>query len=247
MQWFYLDRGARVGPIDDAELERLIAAQTISGETLVWHEGLSDWQSYASLGAAPATGDVGSCSQCGRPFLPSEMVQFGPRWVCADCKPSFLQRVREGATIAGQKNFGGFWVRAAARLIDGLLMFAVNMLLSMPVIFSSMNLKNLGPQETPPPQFFVVTCLSYLLMFAVQAFYEIYFIVRKGATPGKMVLKLRVERADGSRLTVGRATGRYFATMLNGFTLGIGYIVAAFDVEKRALHDHICDTRVIRS
>jgi len=25
----------------------------------------------------------------------------------------------------------------------------------------------------------------------------------------------------------------------------IGYIMAAFDSEKRALHDHICDTRVI--
>ena len=28
--------------------------------------------------------------------------------------------------------------------------------------------------------------------------------------------------------------------------LGIGYLIAAFDDQKRTLHDHICDTRVIR-
>ncbi|MEO7794931.1 MAG: RDD family protein [Thermoanaerobaculia bacterium] len=247
MQWFYEARGAQVGPIDDAELERLLAARTISGETLVWHEGLTGWKPHASLGAGATSTEASACSQCGRPFLQTEMAQFGARWVCADCKPSFVQRLREGAAITGQKNYGGFWVRAAARMIDGLLLFAVNMLLSLPLIFYSMNMQNPAAQEAPPPQFFIITCFTYLLIFALQAAYEIYFTVRKGATPGKMVLKLRVERTDGSRLTVGRATGRYFANILNGFTLGIGYIVAAFDDEKRALHDHICDTRVLRS
>ena len=43
----------------------------------------------------------------------------------------------------------------------------------------------------------------------------------------------------------GRAVGRYFAQWLSAFILYIGYIIAGFDSEKRALHDHICDTRVI--
>ena len=46
-------------------------------------------------------------------------------------------------------------------------------------------------------------------------------------------------------MTYGRATGRYFAHFLSSFTLGIGYLIAAFDNEKRALHDHVCDTRVV--
>ena len=29
--------------------------------------------------------------------------------------------------------------------------------------------------------------------------------------------------------------------------LGIGYIMAGFDEQKRTLHDRICDTRVIKS
>ena len=38
----------------------------------------------------------------------------------------------------------------------------------------------------------------------------------------------------------------FFAEMLSGMILGIGYLMAAFDDEKRALHDRICDTRVVR-
>ncbi|MND07279.1 RDD family protein [compost metagenome] len=54
-------------------------------------------------------------------------------------------------------------------------------------------------------------------------------------------------RADGSAVTTGRAAGRYFATLLSSLTLLIGFVIAAFDEQKRALHDHVADTRVIRA
>jgi uncharacterized RDD family membrane protein YckC len=62
-----------------------------------------------------------------------------------------------------------------------------------------------------------------------------------------MAMGLKVVRADGSPVSIGLAFGRYFAKMLSGFILLIGYIMAAFDAQKRALHDMICDTRVIRA
>ena len=61
-----------------------------------------------------------------------------------------------------------------------------------------------------------------------------------------MALGLRIVRADGSSLTYGRATGRFFADYLSNLILFIGYIMAAFDDEKRTLHDRICDTRVVK-
>ena len=76
--------------------------------------------------------------------------------------------------------------------------------------------------------------------------YETFFLVKFGATPGKMALGVKVVRPDGSGLTVGRAIGRYFAKMLSGMILYIGYIMAGFDSQKKALHDMICDTRVVR-
>ena len=77
--------------------------------------------------------------------------------------------------------------------------------------------------------------------------YEIIFVRKFDATPGKMALGIKLLRPDGSKLSVGRIVGRYFANYLNVFTLLIGYIILVFDDERRALHDRICDTRVIKS
>jgi uncharacterized RDD family membrane protein YckC len=248
MVWYYEHDGRREGPVDDGELARLVADGSIRENTLVWRQGFAGWQPYGGVrgGAEPAAAD-GFCSQCRRAFPTSEMVRFGDRWVCAECKPLFVQRLREGVATPGQLVYGGFWIRFAARLLDGLLLFAVNALLSMPMIFYSLKFAGQRSPSGPPPAFFVITCFTYLLQFATQAAYEIYFLSKSGATPGKMACRLRVVRSDGSKLTVGRATGRYFANLLNAFTLGIGYIIAAFDEQKRALHDHICDTRVVAS
>ena len=103
------------------------------------------------------------------------------------------------------------------------------------------------PGREPSGAFIAVTCVSYLLAFGFGIAYEVYFLGKSGATPGKKVCNIRVVMADGGPLSYGRATGRYFAQMLSGMTLGIGYIIAAFDAEKRSLHDHICSTRVVRT
>jgi uncharacterized RDD family membrane protein YckC len=87
----------------------------------------------------------------------------------------------------------------------------------------------------------------WLLSVSVQCAYETFFIGKMGATPGKMALGLKVVRADGSPVDYARAAGRFFAKILSGIILAIGYIMAGFDAQKRALHDMICDTRVIKA
>jgi len=56
---------------------------------------------------------------------------------------------------------------------------------------------------------------------------------------------LRVVTARGDRLPLSLSAGRYLAQLVSSATLSIGYIMAAFDPEKRALHDRICNTRVV--
>jgi uncharacterized RDD family membrane protein YckC len=75
--------------------------------------------------------------------------------------------------------------------------------------------------------------------------YQIFFLGKYGATLGKMACGLRVITAEGGKISYARATGRVFAEMLSGMICYIGYIMVGFDVQKRALHDHICNTRVI--
>jgi uncharacterized RDD family membrane protein YckC len=75
--------------------------------------------------------------------------------------------------------------------------------------------------------------------------YSGFFLGKYGATLGKMACKLKVVTADGQPVTYGRAFGRGAAEMISWLFCRIGYIIAGFDGEKRALHDRICSTRVV--
>jgi hypothetical protein len=44
MTWHYAAGGERHGPVDGTELDRLIAAGAVTGDTLVWHAGLDGWR-----------------------------------------------------------------------------------------------------------------------------------------------------------------------------------------------------------
>jgi uncharacterized RDD family membrane protein YckC len=61
-----------------------------------------------------------------------------------------------------------------------------------------------------------------------------------------MAVHIHVVTPEGGKVSYARATGRFFAEMLSGLICDIGYVIAAFDREKRALHDHICNTRVVK-
>ncbi len=49
MQWFYLDANQLQVPADESELGGLIQNGTITAETLLWNETMSDWEAAASL------------------------------------------------------------------------------------------------------------------------------------------------------------------------------------------------------
>ena len=82
-----------------------------------------------------------ACSQCGRTFPQSDVVQVAGNWVCGDCKPAYLSRVMAGTASTGRQwQYGGFWIRFLAIFIDGLLIDAVyfvTVLLIIPMIMAS--------------------------------------------------------------------------------------------------------------
>jgi uncharacterized RDD family membrane protein YckC len=249
MSWYYAESNERRGPIDDGTFQSLVAAGKVTPETLVWSEGMADWMPYGQVGsiaaspaavpAIPATSVIGArsdvqpCRECGREFPVDEMISYDGRYVCASCKPTFFQKIREGAAVAGEREYAGFWIRFCAKFVDGILMNILGRLLGLAVA---------GVVTDADTALYVASGIGLI----IGATYTIFFVGKYGATPGKMACKLQVIRADDSPMTYGRATGRYFAELLSAFTLSIGYLMAAFDPEKRALHDRICDTRVVR-
>ena len=142
--------------------------------------------------------------------------------------------------------YAGFWIRFVAVIIDSIILGVVDTILNFAVLgTSTARLTAANPADIGA----VMSGLGmiWVISLAVQCGYETFFIGKMAATPGKMAMGLKVVRADGSPVDYARAAGRYFAKILSGIILLIGYIMAAFDAQKRALHDMICDTRVIKT
>lgn len=238
MQWYYAQNGQSMGPVDQDTFADLVTAGTVQDDTLVWHEGMEEWQAYGLLAV-----DTGArCSVCGRLFAEDDLIRFQESFICAACKPEFFQRVKEGASLPGVLDYARFGLRAGAKIIDWIILSSVSMLLSFVV-----GAIGFAASEASPEIAFAIQMVLIALQTAIGVAYTVFFLGRFGATPGKMACKIKVVRADGSPITYGRAFGRYFAEMLSGAIFYIGYFMAAFDEEKRTLHDRICDTRVITS
>ncbi|MBT8368447.1 MAG: RDD family protein, partial [Deltaproteobacteria bacterium] len=145
-----------------------------------------------------------------------------------------------GVPVAGTMDLAGFWIRFGAWTIDAFIMWICTM-----VIFMPMGILMSTASENPAVVFSFMPIIM-LLQYAIPAAYETWFVGKYGATPGKMACKLKVVVEDSSRVTYLRSLGRHFAKLLSGMILAIGFIMAAFDEEKRTLHDRICETRVVR-
>jgi uncharacterized RDD family membrane protein YckC len=199
--------------------------------------------------------DVRYCSQCGQPSPLDQLARFGDTLVCPNCKYSYVQKLREGvAPVQPVFYYGGFWIRFVAAFIDGAILTVTSSAVQLLLLGSVYRPFGSMREPIPPDQALAAfgaimgtLALSMLIGVAIGASYEGFFVSRVGATPGKMALGLKVVRPSGGPVSLGRAVARYFAKWLSSMTLGIGYIIAGFDAEKRAMHDMIVDTRVVKA
>lgn len=219
MPWYYADAGRQAGPVSDADFESLVATGSIRPETLVWREGMASWQSLATTRGMPAAAPI-----------PPPVAAVSP--------------------------YAGFWIRFVARFIDGIIQNILISIIAVPLLivfgfgagFSAILSQN-NPEQALAmiPAMVGLYGILFVVSHLIGIAYEAYFLTTRAATPGKMLFGLKVIRADGGPITLGLVIGRYFAAILSGMILLIGYIMAGFDSEKRALHDHICGTRVVKT
>jgi uncharacterized RDD family membrane protein YckC len=149
--------------------------------------------------------------------------------------------------------FGGFWIRFVAYFLDSLIIGVPMWILI--AIFAGGSVASLGGTSTEQEQFEAAAAVGGIIfLIIIIAFVGVWLYEalmtssERGATLGKRALGLRVVKSDGTRLTFGRATGRFFAkAFITGLIpFGIGYMMAGFTDRKRALHDMIADTVVIK-
>jgi uncharacterized RDD family membrane protein YckC len=257
MSWYYADAGRQVGPVEDAALDELVRTGVVRDDTLVWKDGMANWQPHAAvrgpkpvlpMPAVPIGAGSSFCSECGRPFPGDQLVAIGGASVCAQCKPVYLQRIQEGGQAIGARRYAGFWIRVVALFIDGIILGIVQAIILVPLTMLGLmgSMSSIAAGGVPDIGALIAAYgLLLVISSALGIAYYVYFISTKGATPGKMAVSIKVIRADNGPISGGLAFGRYLCYMLDAMILYIGFIMAGFDPEKRALHDRICNTRVI--
>jgi len=163
----------------------------------------------------------------------------------------------KGMSKPGPKpiEYGGFWIRVAAAIIDticvmmvitpvlmwiygsGYLMDPLNQALSLDptnVDESGSFFKFAGPADV-------------VLNYVFPAIAIVLFWIARQATPGKMLLKLRIVDAKTlGKLTPGQAIGRYLGYYVSILGLFLGLLWVGWDKRKQGWHDKLAGTVVIQ-
>jgi len=133
-------------------------------------------------------------------------------------------------------DYAGFWQRAAACLIDWLIVIVI--VVPIMVLGFGMHEISLDPAEHSWD----------LLAFVVIAATVIGFWRYCGATPGKIALGVKiVDAATGEPPNLGRLVVRFLAYFVSALPLYLGFLWVAVDRRKQGWHDKIARTVVINS
>ena len=264
MQWYYVLNSARLGPVTQEQFDQLVQTGAITNETLVWRAGMSAWMPLSQAFAPPdpryaqpaPDADSAICAVSGKVYPKRDMLEYNGQWISAEHKDDFFQRLREGVPLQGEMRYVGFWFRFLAWFIDGLCFGVVNLLIGVVflILMYAFGAGTIDPVTYDPATkhtavgsiYIMLTIFRGAVQIACAIGYDVFFIRKFDATPGKLAIGVKIVRSDGSKLSVGRIIGRNFAKMVSAFTFCIGYMLAGWTSQKCALHDFICDTRVIK-
>jgi uncharacterized RDD family membrane protein YckC len=145
-----------------------------------------------------------------------------------------------GPVRTGHQEYAGFGVRFVAYLIDIVIS---NLLMLLPGVLIYFAIANLtGALQT------IVSAVAYLAVFLIAFFYWVVLLGKKGYTPGKKMMKLKVVGADGTYpIGIGKAFLRVIMQGIGGSICGLTYWMILFDKEMhRSLHDKVAGTLVVR-
>ena len=131
------------------------------------------------------------------------------------------QALSIGASDQASVEYMGFWIRLAASIVDSIILTIVQIILS-----------SIG--------------LSVISLF-VGLVYGVLFIGLRGQTPGKMAFGIMVVDEHGNVPGIRRAIIREIpGKLISTIVILLGYFWVIWDPRKRAWHDHMSGTFVIR-
>jgi uncharacterized RDD family membrane protein YckC len=133
-------------------------------------------------------------------------------------------------------DYAGFWQRAAAFLIDWLIVIVI--LMPLLIVVFGMRELSLDPAEHSWD-----LLVPLVIGAAVVGFWRYC-----GATPGKVALGVKiVDARDGSAPSTLRLIVRLLAYLVSAIPLYLGFLWIGIDRRKQGWHDKIARTIVINS
>lgn len=174
--------------------------------------------------------------------------------VCTECgtelNPEINETVGEETGVESRKEYAGFWMRFLAFFVDSIILGVVSMVFNTVLLspfVTDMQQSAPGQEEVLTSGMMTTLVLIYILGIVINwLYFTVFEASSKQATPGKMLVGLKVTDSHGDRLSFARANGRYWGKILSFIILFIGFIMAGFTEKKQALHDLIASTLVVK-
>ena len=146
--------------------------------------------------------------------------------------------------------YAGFWRRALANLIDGiiclLILFPLSVVESVIILGIFFIAHRFGVDKHTIS--LIIRILGYCSGWVIP---WLYFALMEAspwqATFGKKLYGMKVTDIKGNRLSFARASGRNLAKWISNYTCFVGYIMAAFTPRRQSLHDMIAKTLVLEA
>jgi uncharacterized RDD family membrane protein YckC len=123
--------------------------------------------------------------------------------------------------------YPGVGPRAAATLVDAIVGFVV---IGIPLLAMFGDRSSVTTDSGTTTRYTIDDPKILLLWCALAVVYYVLFESAIGATPGKLVLGLRVRGADGSKCTFNAAVVRNVLRIVDAFPYVLPYLVAAIAV-----------------
>lgn len=133
-------------------------------------------------------------------------------------------------------------MRVAAYILDSLIMSVVFVPLGIVI---GVLMVGGGVDENSPIMSLVNLGTNGISILAGWLYYGFMESSSWQGTIGKRVLGLRVTDMNGSRISFGRASGRYFGKILSGMICLIGFLMVVFTEKKQGLHDLLAGTLIL--
>lgn len=142
--------------------------------------------------------------------------------------------------------YGGFWRRTFAFLIDLIIIKLLNFALIGSGVLASWKAMNDLELSSPSEDLVFLLIGLFALTGIILFFSYFYYFNVKGQSPGKKMLGLKIVSRSGESPRPTQALTRSFGLFIS-FLFFFGFLLVLVTKEKRAFHDFLAGTYVIQT